>query len=401
MNSRRFFHQIATTAAIASILLSITADFGNAATKLTENGTVNGFVQTSSPKLRYRDQSRFGSPVLTAPGEEYTFYALQGDLIQAQVQPEDGSRLAPVLVLMAPDQQRQVAFQNRTGMITYRVPVSGEYKLMVLGRNNTLGRYKLAMSGVSKEVAQQPLPTTPQVDSRKQILQNEYGLSVLDSCPPATGSLAVIYFPEANQTYTYCARPNRFVRVGTYTYDAASGDLKPGAPVTSVPQPANDPKRQQLQNEFGLRVLDNCPPATSSLVVINYPEGNETYRYCATPNRLFPAGQYRYDVASGDLLKVGTGTGTGTGTGSTTLDERAQLLKNEFGLNVLNNCPANKTGLVVVAYPEAGQTYTYCANPNRVFTAGDYAYNATRRSLDRAQRTQDCTISVGGICILK
>jgi hypothetical protein len=126
-------------------------------------------------------------------------------------------------------------------------------------------------------------------------LQNDYGLRVLDSCPPSTSSLVVVSFSEAFQIYRYCANPTRLVRAGEYTYDAASGDLRPGTPIASGGGTiTNDRRRQLLENDDGLRVFDNCPPSTDALVVVADPEAGRTYRYCANPTRDFPAGEYVY-----------------------------------------------------------------------------------------------------------
>ena len=137
----------------------------------------------------------------------------------------------------------------------------------------------------------------------------------------------VAYFPEYGQTYTYCANPTRFVRAGEYTYDLRIGELKPGAPADQTPSSPTTP--------------------------------------------------------------------------SSTTDSRKQTLQRDFGLTVLDNCPASTSSLVVVSYPEGGQTYRYCANPNRVFPAVQYTYNASNRRLEQAKKPQSCTIELGGICIIR
>ncbi len=59
-----------------------------------------------------------------------------------------------------------------------------------------------------------------------------------------------------------------------------------------------DARKQLLQNDFGLRVLDNCPPSVSALTVVNFAEAGQNYRYCANPNRVYPAGEYTYNAAT-------------------------------------------------------------------------------------------------------
>lgn len=396
--------KIAATVAVTGMMVLSTNLGAIAQTALKDGDTVNGFIRANSPAFRFRNELRAGSPIQSAPGDEYTFNATQGDTVNISVTAEDGSNLSPVLVLIASDTGRQVAYDDINGSLRFRIPATGQYRLLVLGQNNSRGRYTLSVSGLSgTSVAGSS--TSPTNDPRRQILQNEYGLRVLDSCPPSTSSLVVVSFSEAGQIYRYCANPNRLFRAGEYTYDAASGDLKPGAPVASGGGTVtNDRRRQLLENDYGLRVLDSCPPATGSLVVVSFEESNQTYRYCANPNRLFRAGEYTYDPTSNDLRP---GAPVAGGSGTTTSDRRQQLLQNEFGLRVLNNCPPSTDSLVVVAYPEAGRTYRYCANPTRDFPAGEYVYNARINDLENVGSAvsgtpqERCRIEVGGICIVR
>lgn len=397
--------KIAATVAVTGMLLWGSNLGAIAQTALRDGDTINGFIRANSPAFRFRNESRVDSPIQSAPGDEYTFNARQGDTINIAVDPEDGSNLSPVLVLIAADTGRQVAYDDINGSLRFRVPATGQYRLLVLGQNNTRGRYTLSVSGLSgTSVAGDS--TSPTNDPRRQTLQNEYGLRVLDSCPPATSSLVVVSFSEAGQIYRYCANPTRLVRAGEYTYDAASGELKPGAPVASGGGiVTNDRRRQLLENDYGLRVLDSCPPATGSLVVVSFEENNQILRYCANPNRLVRAGEYTYDPTNNEL-RPGAPVATG-GSGTTARDRRQQLLENEFGLRVLNNCPPSTDSLVVVAYPEAGRTYRYCANPTRDFPAGEYVYNARINDLENVTGAvsgtpqERCRIEVGGICIVR
>ncbi|HBE18447.1 MAG TPA: hypothetical protein DDW51_12745 [Cyanobacteria bacterium UBA11367] len=386
-----------------------------AATRLKNGDTVNGFIQTNSPSFRYRNQSLRNSPFQTAAGEEYIFNSKRGDTIQVTVEVEDGSSLIPILVLTSSQTGNQVAYNDKTRSLSYKVTTDGEYRLLILGQNNTRGRYRLALSGITGDTtAQTPTnpPTSPNNDPRRQLLRDEYGLTLLDKCPATTDKLVVANFPEYGQTYTYCANPNRFLQAGQYTYDLASGELKPGTPAVvtnpSTPSPVTpvtDPRRQLLQNDYGLTVLDKCPSTTDKLVVANFPEYGQTYTYCANPNRFLRAGQYTYDLAVGEL-KPGAPSATGNNSSSTTAvnpstDPRRQLLQKDYGLTVLDTCPASTNSLVVITYPEGTQTYRYCANPNRIFPAGEYKYNLTTRKLDPVAKPQQCTLQIGGICIVR
>ncbi|MFB2917328.1 hypothetical protein [Aerosakkonema funiforme] len=395
---RQFFQKIAASVAIAGMMVIAIGDIVGAAERLNDGDSVNGVIRANSPTFRFRNQTRTGSPIQTATGEEYTFNAQQGDTIQISVDVEEGN-LAPVLVLISSQNERQVAYDDTQNSLRYRVPADGEYRLLVLGQNNTRGRYTLSVSGISdNSVAQNP--ASPNADKRRQLLADEFGLRVLDNCPPATSSLVVVSFVESTQTYRYCASPNRVYRAGEYTYDAISGEIKTGAPVAQGSSSTNDAKRRILENEFGLRVLDNCPPATNSLVVVSFPESTQTYRYCANANRVYPAGEYTYDAVNGNLKR-----GTTVAGGSSSLnDSRRQILEDELGLRVLDTCPAATSSLVVVSFDESNQIYRYCANPNRNYPAGEYTYNTSTRNLQAGtpgRNSQRCAVSVAGVCVVK
>jgi hypothetical protein len=301
MFTQTVINRIATPFAISGVILSIFTHTATAATMLDNNDSVRGFIQMNSPSFRYRNDLVPNAPLETAAGEEYRFNAQQGDTVRITVKPEEGSTLAPILVLSSSKTGNQVAYNDKTNLLVYQVPITGEYKLLVLGDNNTRGRYTVSISGITPGIIANT-PDRQTTDKRKQLLQNEYGLRVLENCPAATGSLVVVSFPESDQTYTYCANPNRFLQAGQYTYDASTETLKPGRPGTqTASNQTTDPRQEKLEDEYGLNVLDTCPPATSSLVVISYPEGGQTYRYCADPNRVFPAGEYTYNARTQSL----------------------------------------------------------------------------------------------------
>ncbi|MEQ9624279.1 hypothetical protein [Coleofasciculus chthonoplastes] len=304
MFTQTVINRIATPFAISGFILSILTNTATAATTLDNNDSVRGFIQTNSSSFRYRNDLIPNAPMETAAGEEYRFNAQQGDTVRINVKPEDSSSLSPILVLSSSQTGNQVLYNDKTNLLVYQVPMSGEYKLLVLGRNNTRGRYTVSISGITPGlIADNPSNQTP--DERKQLLQNDFGLRVLENCPSATGSLVVVSFPESDQTYTYCANPNRFLQTGQYTYDASTETLKPGRPGTqTASNQTTDPRQEKLEDEYGLNVLNTCPPATNSLVVISYPEDGQTYRYCADPNRVFPAGNYTYNASTQSLNPV-------------------------------------------------------------------------------------------------
>ncbi len=403
MINKNLLYQVAVTVAVSGMMLTAIADLTFAATMLRNGQTANGFIQSTSSSFTYGNRSKRGVPTENAYGEEYTFNANQDDSIVVSVEKEDGSALLPVIILISPN-NTQVAYDDVASLLRYRIPATGQYQLRVLGRNNTLGRYRLSVSGISRSAVAQTTSHRGN-NARRQLLQKEFGLTALDSCPAATSDLAVVSFVESSQIYRYCANPTRLVKAGEYTYDAASGELKPGIPVAQTSyDPATDSRRQLLQKEYGLTVLDNCPTATSSLVVVSFPEAGQIYRYCANPTRLLKAGEYTYDQAISDL-KPGTPVAQNP-TSTQTTDSRRQTLQSDFGLTVLDNCPAARSSLVVANFPEGNQIYTYCANPNRIFAAGEYTYNVSTRSLDPATKPatdRPCFVTIPGtnICVVR
>lgn len=395
---KSYLNKITTSIVAGGLLLSLVPDISWAAVALKNGQNVNGFIRANSPAFSFKNQAIKGTPTQSARGEDYTFIAQRGDVIQIGIATEEGSNLTPILVLFAPN-GTQIAYTGTAKSLRYSATTAGQYKLLVLGRNNTRGRYTLSITGIN-----QPGQTAQTVDQKKQFLQNEYGLRVLDNCPTSRSSLVVAYFVEFGQTSTYCANPNRALKAGEYTYNSVTNDLRPGAPTTQnssnpTTQNANDDRRKNfLRDEYGVTVLDNCPASKTGLVVAYFTEYGQTSTYCARPNRALKAGEYTYDPSSNDL-KAGAPVAQNS---STTNDQRKLILEQDYGLTVLNNCPAARSNLVAVTFTEAdGQTYVYCANPNSRVPAGEYSYDTSTASLEPATKPQRCTVQVGGLCIVK
>jgi hypothetical protein len=479
MIDRKFVNKVAkvaATIAVSGMMIAPLSEVTWAATTLNNGQTVNGVIRANSPAFRFRNDSKRGAPLEIAAGDEYVFNAQQGDTIQVSVTFQNAGQILPILVLTNSRTGRQVAFNNRNNSLRYQVPTSGEYKLLVLAQNNSRGRYSVSVSGINQGggIAQNPSTPTTTTDQKRQFLQNEYGLRLLDTCPQVRSSLVVVAFQEFGQTSTYCANPSRLVKAGEYVYDSASNEIKPVGfvgqttstqttdrrkeflqneyglrvldtcpqlrnsvvavtfteygqtstycanpsrlvkageyvydtatneirPAGSVAQnpssQATDQRKQMLLSEYGLRVLDTCPPVTSSLVVVTFREYGQTYTYCANPNRAVAAGEYTYDVSNNELRPTGNVAQTPS------QDERRRILQNEFGLTVLDTCPAVKTSVVSVSFTDTALNSTsVCANPNRVFPAGEYTYNTSTRTLDSATKPRRCTVEVGGICLVK
>lgn len=391
--------KVAATIAVSGMMIAPLSEITWAATTLNNGQTVNGVIRANSPAFRFRNDSKRGAPLEIAAGDEYVFNAQQGDTIQVSVTFQNAGQILPILVLTNSQTGRQVAFNNRNNSLRYQVPSSGQYKLLVLAQNNSRGRYSVSVSGINQGggIAQNPSTPTTTTDQKRQFLQNEYGLRLLDTCPQVRSSLVVVAFQEFGQTSTYCANPSRLVKAGEYVYDVASNEIRPAGSVAQNPSSqATDQRKQILLSEYGLRVLDTCPPVTSSLVLVTFREYGQTYTYCANPNRAVAAGEYTYDVSNNELRPTGNVAQTPS------QDERRRILQNEFGLTVLDTCPAVKTSVVSVSFTDTALNSTsVCANPNRVFPAGEYTYNTSTRTLDSATKPRRCTVEVGGICLVK
>lgn len=367
MIGRNFFNQVAATVAITGMLFTGIADIAGALVTLEENGEFDGFIRTNSPSFRYRNESRRNTPFQNTKGEEYTFTAERDDIIDIAVELEDGSNLVPVLILISSQTGKQVAYDDTVNSLRYRVPTAGEYKLLVLGKNNTRGRYTLSVSGLSEQ---------EKVSQADQVMRDVLQLRVIGCGVPNVAKITI-------GSEERCTRD---IEPGQYVYQEATRSVK-----------LVDERRELLEDQLELAILDKCPPAGRPIVKITVaePADGKNYTYCANPTRFVQAGDYTYDINSDQLKPVGSATVTPS------TDTRRQLLQTEYGLKVLDTCPAARTSLVVVAFQESSQTYTYCANPNRAVRAGQYTYNATTGDLDPAQRPQQCTVVVGGVCVVK
>lgn len=386
MTSGSVPRRLTTAIAIALFTVGAIGDLASSVV-LKDGDKINGLVRTTSPGFQFRNTTRSGAPVQRARGEEHTFTAQRGDSIEIAIEPEDGSALRPALVLFDPS-GRQVAYTENPGVFRYQVVRPGTYRVVVLGRNNSAGRYSLEIDGLSSA------PTAlPQAD---QVMQNVLKLRVIGCGVPNVARIRI-------GTEERCTRD---IEQGVYTYEEASRSIK-----------LVDARRDLLASRLQLNILDRCPsPATSvAQITMTDPQDGRDYTYCATPSRFVQAGTYRYNPTTDVLTAATPGTSTGTSTGTTpgtstgttptpqptTPDARRQLLQNEYGLTVLDACPAARSSYVVVNFPEGNQIYQYCANPNRLVRAGEYTYNKQTGALDVATKPVNCTVTIGGICLVK
>lgn len=387
MVKRQVVNQVTAAITVTLMTLGAIANLASAIA-LKDGDKVNGLIRSNSPSFQFRNWSKAGSPAQNARGEEYTFTAQRGDSLEISVDAEDGSNLKPILVLLSPA-GKQVAYDETRSLLQYRVPTAGIYKLLVLGASNTLGRYNLAIDGLS--IAATPgtgvSTASPQAAQADQVMQDVLKLRVIGCGVPNVARIKI----GSDERCT------RDIEVGQYVYDDATKRI------TLV-----DTRRDLLAQRLQLTLLDRCPatPLSVAQITMTDPQDNKDYTYCANPTRFVKAGTYRYNVNT-DELQPATVAQTPTTPvitpqpGAQTPDARRQLLQTDYGLTVLDNCPANQSNLVQVSFPEGNQTYAYCANPNRLVKAGKYVYNAQTASLDPDRKPANCTVAIGGLCILK
>lgn len=379
MLKQKGFSRIAATVAATAMLMGTIATFATAQTALKDGDSVSGYVQNNSPTFSFRNQTVKGAPAQSARGIQYTFTAQRGDYVEITVDPEDGSTLQPILVLLSPA-GKQVGFDASSNILRYRVPTTGNYRLLVLGNRNSRGRYSLSIDGLSGT-------PTSQVSQADQVMTDVLRLRIIGCGVPNVARIKI-------GTDERCTRD---IEPGVYTYDETTKRIT-----------LADTRRDLLAQRLQVNVLERCPsPATSvAQITLTDPQDGKDYTYCATPTRYIKAGTYRYNVTTDDLSPTTTSqtpTPQPTTPPTTTQpDSRRQLLQTDYGLTVLDGCPAARTNLVVVSFPENNQSYIYCANPNRVVRAGEYTYNAQTGNLDPAQKPAPaCTVSIGGVCIVK
>ncbi|EKQ68657.1 hypothetical protein OsccyDRAFT_3195 [Leptolyngbyaceae cyanobacterium JSC-12] len=366
----------AAVSAIALLTVGVITDLASSV-PLKDGDKINGLVGRTSPGFQFRNTARPGAPTQTARGQEHTFAAQRGDVIEVSIMPEDGSALRPALVLFDPT-GRQVAYSENPNFFKYQVVRPGAYRLVVLARNNSLGRYSLEIDGLSS--------STTAIAPADQIMQNTLKLRVIGCGVPNVARIKI-------GTEERCTRD---IEPGVYTYEEASKSIK-----------LVDTRRDLLASRLQLNVLDRCPsPATSvAQITLTDPQDGKDYTYCATPSRYVQAGAYRYNPTTDTLTPAVVTQNPTTPVTPTTptapLDARRQLLQTEYGLTVLENCPAARTSFVVVNFPEGNQIYQYCANPNRLVRAGEYNYNKQTGTLDVATKPVNCTVTIGGICLVK
>jgi len=380
---RQVLGKLAATTAMAVVMVGAIANFAESV-PISDGQTVNGFIRSNSRPYQFRNLGRPGMAAQVARGDEYTFTARRGDSVEVAVRAEDGSALRPTIALIDP-MGRQVSYSENPGFFKYQIVRPGTYKLLVLARNNSLGRYTVAIDGLSAPTAA-VLPAD-------QVMRNTLRLRSIGCGVPNVAKIRI-------GTEERCTRD---IEAGVYLYEAASKSIK-----------MVDARRDLLARQLQVTVLERCPTAGTPVVQITMtePQDGRDYTYCATPSRYVQAGNYRYNSSTDTLTPLSTAS-TGVTPPLTTqppiippatqlpADFRRQQLQRDYGLAVLDNCPASRSSYVVVNFPEANQIYQYCATPTRFLTAGEYTYNSNTGNLDAATKPVNCTVTIGGICIVK
>ncbi|MBM0742235.1 hypothetical protein JOY44_11490 [Phormidium sp. CLA17] len=369
------------TSAVAVIMVGTIASLAESV-PITDGQTVNGFIRAASRVYQFKNLTRPGTAIQTARGDEYTFTAQRGDSLEVAVTAEDGSALRPAIALIDPT-GRQVSYSENPSFFKYQIVRPGTYKLLVLSRNRSLGRYTVAIDGLSAPAVAVAVP------SADRVMRNTLRLRPIGCGIPNVAKIRI-------GTEERCTRD---IEAGVYTYEEASQSIK-----------IVDARRDLIAKQLQVTVLERCPATGTPVaqITMTEPQDGRDYTYCATPNRYVQAGGYRYNSIADTLTPLST-TSTGTIPPTTTLppttqlptDSRRQQLQRDYGLAVLDSCPAARDSYVVVNFPESNQIYQYCAPPTRFLTAGEYTYNPTTGNLDAAAKPANCTVTIGGICIVK
>lgn len=385
---RQVLGRFAVSSAVAIVVIGAIATLAESV-PITDGQTVNGFIRAASRAYQFKNLARPGAVTQTARGDEYTFTAQRGDSLEVAVTAEDGSALRPAIALIDP-MGRQVSYSENPSFFKYQIVRAGTYKLLVLARNKSLGRYTVAIDGLSTAAAAVPLAD--------QVMQNTLRLRAIGCGVPNVAKIKI-------GTEERCTRD---IEPGVYVYEDATKSIK-----------IVDARRDLIAKQLQVTVLDRCPTGIPvAQITIAEPQDGRDYTYCATPSRFVQAGNYRYNPITDTLTPLNTAS-TGitpppptqppipqppTTLPPTTplpTDARRQQLQRDYGLAVLDNCPAARSSYVVVNFPEANQIYQYCAPPTRFLTAGEYTYNATTGNLDAATKPVNCTVTIGGICVVK
>ncbi|HLO50665.1 MAG TPA: hypothetical protein VK211_19780 [Kamptonema sp.] len=232
MKTGEFFSSIAATVLIAGMALTGISSSAMAA-DVQNNESVDGVIRSNSPTYRFRNMWSPNTPTEQLRGQEYTFSAESGDEIQINLD-IDRNGFSPVLVLFHTETNKQVAY-SQSNSFSYRIPRSGEYKLLVLAKDTSRsGRYTLEISGISDDRDRSSRDRDRDrdrnrdreynnSDDREQFLKDEFGLRPLDCRSRRT--MVRVTFQDGDES-TQCAEPTRAIPAGDYYYNSRTRDLE-------------------------------------------------------------------------------------------------------------------------------------------------------------------------------
>ena len=224
MKKHNVLNSIAAAVLVAGLALTGISSSA-VAEQIGNNDRIDGVIRRNSPIYRFRNMWTPGAPVEELRGQEYTFSASEGDDIQVYL---DTNRrgFTPVMVLFYGD-NKQVAF-TQDNSFNYRIPRSGDYKLLVLAKDAARGgEYTLEVSGIDGERRARNSRDDwySGRDNRnydgERILRDDLGLRPID-CRQRR-SMVRVRFDGGNSTY--CAIPTRDYPQGDYYYNPRTRDL--------------------------------------------------------------------------------------------------------------------------------------------------------------------------------
>lgn len=225
MKAHNVLNSIAAAVLVAGLALTGMPSSA-VAEQIGNNDRIDGVIRRTSPIYRFRNMWTPGSPVEELRGQEYTFSASEGDDIQVYLDTNRRGGFTPVMVLFYGN-NKQVAFTQETSF-NYRIPRSGDYKLLVLAKDAARGGdYTLEVSGIQgdRRARNSRDDLYSGRDNRsydgERILRDDLGLRAVD-CNQRR-SMVRVRFDDRDATY--CAIPTRDYPQGDYYYNPRTRDL--------------------------------------------------------------------------------------------------------------------------------------------------------------------------------
>lgn len=229
MKAHNILNSIAAAVLVAGLALTGISS-GAVAEQIGNGDRIDGVIRRTSPIYRFRNMWTPGSPVEELRGQEYNFSAEEGDDIQVYLDTSRRGGFTPVMVLFY-GHNKQVAFTQETSF-NYRIPRSGDYKLLVLAKDAARGGdYTLEVSGIQGDRRARNW-RDDRVDNGRysrgdnrydgeRILRDNFGLQAVD-CRQRR-SVVRVRFDDGDTTY--CAIPTRDYPQGDYYYNSRTRDL--------------------------------------------------------------------------------------------------------------------------------------------------------------------------------